>query len=87
MGGKPPCHCRYDEEDDELEEGAVAPKSIGADLEALLEEAAVQFSQAHYRFRSLEEELDMAPPVGATQPDQVGADDAAHGRPYGLVQQ
>ena len=64
--------CRYEDEDDELEEGAVAPKSTGADFEALLEDATVQFSQAHYRFRSLQQELDMeAPPVGATQPDQV----------------
>ncbi len=50
------------------------PRSQGADLGSLLEDADVQFGQAFYRFRAALQDLTAeAPPLGATQQqEQVG---------------
>ncbi|GIL98293.1 hypothetical protein Vretimale_3693 [Volvox reticuliferus] len=67
--------CSY-EDDAEEEEGVVAPKSQGADLETLIEDADVQFNQSFYRFRTLLHDLtEEVPSLGATHPEQLLAID------------
>ncbi|GIL47144.1 hypothetical protein Vafri_4037 [Volvox africanus] len=66
----------YRYEDDVEEEGVVAPKSQGADLETLIEDADVQFNQSFYRFRAqLHDITEEVPPLGATHPEQLLAID------------
>ncbi|KAG2483289.1 hypothetical protein HYH03_017836 [Edaphochlamys debaryana] len=63
---------RFEDGSEALEDGVVAPRSQGADLEELLADADVQFSQVFYRFRAaLQDATQDAPPLGATQPDQL----------------
>lgn len=52
------------------DEGQMQPKSIGADLAELLEQAHLQASQAQYRFRGMQQELMTELPPGLPQ-DQV----------------
>ena len=74
-------HCdlhRYSDDEDEFVDeagpgGEVLPKSQGANLEALLFEAEVLFSQAYHRHRALDEELADTPGFTAGPPEQVGA--------------
>ncbi|GLI58759.1 hypothetical protein VaNZ11_000516 [Volvox africanus] len=66
----------YRYEDDAEEEGVMAPKSQGADLETLIEDADVQFNHSFYRFRAqLHDITEEVPPLGATRPEQLLAID------------